>query len=85
MEAFIVERAEHYVIGSRQQTIDKLAEFATGDSESSILVVIGQPGFGKSALLAKLHRLISATSGALIVSHFIGVSTGSTDQRQTLR
>ena len=52
---------------------------------------VGDPGSGKSALLAKFCRELASQLSTLnpqhstVLPHFIGASTGSTDLRRTLR
>ena len=53
MDVFITERVERYVGGSRQAVLDDLTDFANDEGESNILVVVGEAGSGKSALLSK--------------------------------
>lgn len=85
MEAFIEERTERYVVGSRQPLLDALEAFASADDTPNILVLTGEPGSGKSAILAKFVRDLAARHpSSIILPHFIGASTGSTDLRRTL-
>jgi len=56
MEAFVEERTQRYVEGSRRTLLDEMTEFAEGGGEPSLLVVTGEPGSGKSALLGKFYR-----------------------------
>ena len=57
MEAFIEEHCERYVIGSRQSLIDELIELTKKEGEEgSCTCLVGNPGCGKSALLAYLSR-----------------------------
>jgi len=53
MEAFIEERTERYIVGSRQSVLDEMRHFVNADGAPNILVLTGTPGSGKSALLAK--------------------------------
>jgi hypothetical protein len=86
MDAFIEERVEGYVVGSRGAVLEDLAKFAEYDGPPNILVLTGAPGCGKSALLAKFCRDFAAAHGeVLLVPHFIGTSVRSTDLRRTLR
>ena len=92
MGAFIEERTERFVIGSREPLLRDMLAFASADAAPNIFVLTGDPGSGKSALLAKFCRLLAegssnlaSSSPSLLVSHFIGASTGSTDLRRTLR
>jgi uncharacterized protein DUF4062/NACHT domain-containing protein len=85
MEAFIEARVERFVIGNRQSLLDALFTFATSDGAPNVFVVTGDPGSGKSALLAKFHQLLGPPANKLLVPHFTGVSAGSTDLRRMLR
>ena len=90
MEAFIEERTERYVVGSREPLLREMLAFANADGTPNLFVLTGDPGSGKSALLAKFTRELAAQTSAiprsaLRVPHFVGASTGSTDLRRTLR
>lgn len=86
MEAFIEERTERYVVGSRQALLDQMAAHAEGTGAPSVLVLTGEPGSGKSALLGRFCRDYAASHRAdIMVTHFIGASRGSTDLRSMLR
>ncbi len=91
MEAFIEERTERFVLGSREPLMRDLLAFAAADGTPNIFVLTGDPGSGKSAFLAKFTRDLPAALSTLnsqpstLFSHFIGASSGSTDLRRTLR
>jgi hypothetical protein len=103
MEAFIEERTERYVTGSREPMLRDLLAFATADATPNIFVLTGEPGSGKSAFLAEFVAAVLSPQGSakrskyfgssapfgghpfLLIPHFIGASTGSTDLRRTLR
>lgn len=86
MEAFVEERLQQYVVGNRQSVLDQLKAFVEADSDPAFLIITGDPGCGKSALLAKFFREYVAThENDLVVSHFVGASKGSTNLRRTLR
>jgi WD40 repeat protein len=85
MEAFIEDRTERYVVGSRQALLDKMIDFAAASSEQNILVIEGEPGSGKSALLGKFCQLLASRPHDVLISHFVGASVGSTNLRRTLR
>lgn len=91
MEAFVRERTTGYVVGSRQNLLKELTAFAEGEGPPNILVLSGEPGSGKSALLGKFYLDYVGTSDKhthpqdLMIPHFIGASSGSTDLRRTLR
>ncbi|MGD9496461.1 MAG: DUF4062 domain-containing protein [Armatimonadota bacterium] len=85
-EAFIEERTERYVVGSRQALLEELAAHAEGTGEPSVLVVTGEPGSGKSALLGRFCRdYAAAHPDAIVIPHFVGASAGSTSIQHTLR
>ncbi len=86
------EAAEHQVFAERrcrvyvgrQETFDRLTAFAGGDGPP--LVILGESGAGKSALLANWARHFQAEHpGELVVLHFIGVTHASTDWAAMLR
>jgi hypothetical protein len=90
MDAFIEERTDHYVVGSRDSLMREMLAFATADGAPNIFVLTGDPGSGKSALLAKFTRNLTTEPFVIrhpsfVIPHFIGASTGSTDLRRTLR
>jgi WD40 repeat protein len=86
MEAFIEERIQRYVIGSRQRVFDELARFAQADGEPSIVALTGPSGCGKSALLCRFGQDYAAQHpDGLVITHFVGASAGSTDLRRALR
>ncbi len=86
MESFIEERVDRYILGSREPLMNDLLAFASTDEVPNILVLTGEPGLGKSALLAKFTRKLEALyPSSSILPHFVGASTGSTDLRRTLR
>jgi len=90
MDAFIEERTDRFVIGSREPLMRDMLTFATADGMPNIFVLTGDPGSGKSAFLAKFTRELATEPFAtrhpsFVVPHFIGASTGSTDLRRTLR
>ena len=86
MESFIEERTDRFVVGSRESLMRDMLTFAAADGEPNIFVLTGDPGSGKSALLAKFTRdVASLYPSSFILPHFVGASTGSTDLRRTLR
>lgn len=86
IEAFIAERVERYVVGSRQPVFEDLFTFTEANGTPNILVLSGVSGSGKSALLGKFYLdLTEQNESALVIPHFVGASTGSTDLRRTLR
>ena len=92
MEAFVETRVERYVVGSRKGVFDQLFEHARGEGGNGYLVVVGEPGSGKSAMLGKFYRdYVESTNSQpadrreLVIPHFVGASAASTNARQVLR
>ncbi|HCN78592.1 MAG TPA: hypothetical protein DIT13_15530, partial [Verrucomicrobiales bacterium] len=86
MDAFIEERTDRFVLGSREPLMKAMLDFAAADGAPNIFVFTGEPGSGKSAFLAKFTRDVAARHpSSFILPTFIGASTGSTDLRRTLR
>ena len=89
MEAFVEERSERFVLGSRDKVLNKLIDHTRATGGKGYVCLTGASGSGKSALLAHLYRhLISLSEfrqSAIIIAHFVGASPGSTDVRRTLR
>ena len=85
--AFVEERTEQFVIGSREVVLSELLAHAASTGGNGYVCVTGAPGSGKSALLAHLgqHPSFRDQSSTLIIRHFIGVTAGSTDVYRTLR
>jgi WD40 repeat protein len=93
MEAFVEERSERFVLGSRATVLEELLAHASATGGNGYVCLTGAPGSGKSALLAHLYRrltdLVHPSSfiphPSLVICHFVGASPGSTDVRRTLR
>jgi hypothetical protein len=92
MEAFVETRVERYVVGSRGEFLSSLRRHAEGDGGSGVLCLVGSPGSGKSALLAKFCRdLVEGNNGEgredepLLISHFVGATAASTNVQHVLR
>jgi hypothetical protein len=88
MNAFIEERSqpEQFILGSREPLLREMLAFAAADGTPNIFVLTGDPGSGKSALLAWFTRdLASLQPPPFVIAHFIGASTGSTNLRRSLR
>jgi hypothetical protein len=87
MEAFVEERSERFVLGSRETVLEELLAHASATGGDGYVCLIGAPGSGKSALLAHLsqHATLNAQPSTLLIRHFVGASPGSTDVRRTLR
>lgn len=92
MEAFVETRVERYVVGSRQGVFDDLLQHAQAEGGNGYLVLVGEPGSGKSAMLGKFYRdYLEGTNSQpeatrdLLIPHFVGASAASTNVRQVLR
>ncbi len=89
MEAFVETRVERYVVGSRKDIFDQLFHHARGQEVGNgFLIVVGEPGSGKSAMLGKFYRDYTEHAEAksdLVIPHFVGASAASTNARQVLR
>ena len=85
IEAFIEKRADRFVIGSRKSLLDAMVDFARSEGVPNVLVITGDSGSGKSALLSKFCQALGSPTDMVVAPHFVGASSGSTDLRQTLR
>ena len=97
MEAFIEERVQRFVLGSRESVLNELLAHANSTGGNGYVCLTGVPGSGKSALLAKFCQLSTLNpqplvapkpgegGSTILISHFVGASAGSTDVRRTLR
>lgn len=81
-EAFAFSRFRVYI--GRQEYFDRLDEHACGDSQP--LVILGDSGSGKSALLANwAEKYRDEHPDVLVISHFIGATPYSSDWAAMLR
>jgi tetratricopeptide (TPR) repeat protein len=81
-EAFAQSRARVYI--GRQEYCDRLDEHARSDGPP--LVVLGESGLGKSALLANwAMRYRAAHPNELLLMHFIGATPASADWAAMVR
>jgi len=83
-EQFMVERTRRFV--GRRELLERMHDFCERDKGPSLLVIAGEPGCGKSALMARfteeaLHRY----PDRFILSHFIGASPSSASLRHMMR
>jgi len=82
-ELFMADRTRHFV--GREVLLKKLQGFSEQDKKKSILVITGEPGCGKSALMSRFtEKIIQKHPDWLIIPHFIGASPSSTSLRQSL-
>jgi broad-specificity NMP kinase len=83
-ELFMADRTRRFV--GRRDIIDKMHSFCERNEEPSVMIITGEPGSGKSALMSRFsEEAIRKYSGWLIIPHFIGASSPSTNIAQTLR
>ncbi|MDY6988900.1 MAG: DUF4062 domain-containing protein, partial [Thermodesulfobacteriota bacterium] len=83
-ELFMADRTRRFV--GRRDVLDRMRAFCEGTGEPSLMVVTGEPGCGKSALMARFTEEVTHDHpGWLIIPHFVGASPTSTNLRQTLR
>ena len=81
-EAFGAERSRHFV--GRAAPLEAISAYLAGD-EAQPLAVLGDPGSGKSALVAKAaERARAAHPGAVTIVRFIGATPASSDGRALL-
>ena len=87
MDAFIEDRTQRFILGSRKPVLDKLVAHAKSSGRNGYMCLVGDPGSGKSAMLARLSHQLNNSSdpSRLLISHFVGASIDSTDIRLTLR
>ena len=87
MEAFVAERSDRFVLGSREAVLEELLIHASSTGGKGYICLIGASGRGKSALLAHLsqHSTLNAQPSTLLIRHFVGASPSSADVRRTLR
>jgi telomerase protein component 1 len=81
-ESLLEAQAESFV--GRVETLDRLVRFCE-DGIPGCMAIVGEPGLGKTALVAKLAATLrSRNRHALVLPHFVGVAPGSADVRQVL-
>jgi len=82
-ELFMTDRTRHFV--GRDLLLKKMHTFCEQDNKESILVITGEPGCGKSALMSRFtEEIIQRHPDWLTIPHFIGASPSSTNLRQSL-
>ncbi|MCI0412649.1 DUF4062 domain-containing protein [bacterium] len=82
-ELFMAERTRRFI--GRLGLLGRMHAFCLEDGDPSILLIGGEPGYGKSALMA--HFTDEATRAHpdwLIIPHFVGASPDSTNIRKML-
>jgi tetratricopeptide (TPR) repeat protein len=83
-EAFASLRTDVYIDIGRQEYFKRLNNHVQSDDPP--LVILGESGSGKSALIAKWSKEYQNTHpGTFIITHYIGSTADSTDYIQMLR
>jgi WD40 repeat protein len=83
-ELFMADRTRRFV--GRRELLDRMQRFCESDDEPRIMLITGEPGCGKSALMARFaEKSIHKHPDWLIIPHFVGASPASTAIRRTLR
>ncbi|KAJ3023426.1 UNVERIFIED_CONTAM: hypothetical protein HDU68_008615 [Siphonaria sp. JEL0065] len=55
-----------YIVGTREDTVDSVANIIDKATESCVLALVASPGFGKSVIVARLvEKLLAAKKGVL--------------------
>jgi hypothetical protein len=87
IETFIEVRAQRFIVGSRQQIWDDLISFIQSPNGNKYLCLVGQPGSGKSSLLARFAGYLShhESCDSIVIPHFVGASIHSSDVVNTIR
>jgi len=81
-EHFMADRTRRFV--GRQAMLEEMQRFCQQTDEANIVVISGEPGSGKSTLMARFVETFSEPK-SLMISHFIGASPTSTNLRDSLR
>ncbi|MFC1892852.1 DUF4062 domain-containing protein [Chloroflexota bacterium] len=83
-ELFMEDRTRRFV--GRSHILKRMHAFVDEDSDSRLMVITGEPGSGKSALISRFTEEVNRCHPDwLILSHFVGASPSSTSLRRTLR
>ena len=83
-ELFVTDRTRRFV--GRRELLSQMHAFCGKDGGPSALLISGEPGCGKSALMGKFtSQVLHNHPDWLILYHFIGASPDSTNLRQTLK
>jgi len=82
-ELFMSDRTRRFV--GRRDLLKCIQDFSEKDSEPSIMVITGEAGIGKSALMSRFTEEATLNHPDwFIIPHFIGASPSSTNLRKTL-
>ncbi len=83
-ELFMADRTQRFV--GRQAMLDEMQRFCQRADEPNIFVITGEPGSGKSTLMARfVEKFSEQQPSQLMIAHFIGASPTSTNLRLSLR
>ncbi len=83
-DLFIEDRTRRFV--GRRKLLDRMNDFCGQNCEPSVMVITGEPGCGKSALMGRFsEEIVRKHPDWLIIPHFVGASPDSTSLRQTLK
>lgn len=83
-ELFTADRTRRFV--GRSDILKTMWAFVEEEAEPRLMVITGEPGCGKSALMARFaEEVIHSHPDWLVLSHFVGASPSSTSLRRTLR
>jgi len=83
-ELFMADRTRRFV--GRSDILKGMHSSVEKDDDHRLLVVTGEPGCGKSALMARFtEEVIHRHPDWLVLAHFVGASPSSTSLRLTLR
>jgi WD40 repeat protein len=83
-ELFMADRTRRFI--GRSDILKKMHDFIQDDKEPRVMVITGDSGSGKSALIARFtEEAVHKHPDWLIIPHFVGASPSSTNIRQTLR
>jgi hypothetical protein len=83
-ELFVADRIRRFV--GRRDVLDRMHAFCEQQGDPAIMLITGEPGCGKSALMARFSEEITHHHPDwLTIPHFVGASPGSTNLRQILR
>jgi WD40 repeat protein len=83
-ELFIADRTRRFV--GRQDILNRLHSFVEAEGETSVMLITGEPGCGKSALMGRFtNDVMRRNPDWLVIPHMVGASSASTNLRQALR
>ncbi|MCD6333369.1 MAG: DUF4062 domain-containing protein, partial [Bacteroidales bacterium] len=82
-ELFIADRTRRFV--GRKDILENMHEFCKSDDQNNLMVITGESGCGKSALMGRFtEEVMHQHSDRLIIPHFVGASPSSTNLRHLL-